>query len=411
MSFGFGVGDFIAVLDKAKLYRERFADAPDHFDSLSREIESLASILEYIGSVEEQLEDTEKEQLAPAIKESVKLLGELEKIHNENTSLDRSLSTTKLAALKPRAIWSRLRLKPEDVQKLRLRISLNVAFLGAIKGFRDSEAIHATKRVVVSMHDDQSSRQRREILDWLTMTDYASQQRDHLSRRHAGTNEWLLDSEEFKSWISGKSKTLLCPGMPGAGKTVMASTVVDELLRQFQDDPDVGVAYIYCNFKDQERQNHHDLIASLAKQLAQSRSSMPRSLKEMYEIHQMSRTPMSLQETSDLLQAIASSYRRLFVIIDALDECETKSRRALLSEVFRLQQRQNTNILATTRQIPEIIDSDHFKGSVSVQVSALDADVSRYISSRIPDMQSFVQKRSELQEEIKRGILGSINGM
>ncbi|KAI8168311.1 Vegetative incompatibility protein HET-E-1 [Colletotrichum sp. SAR 10_70] len=137
MSFGFGVGDFIAVLDKAKLYRERFADAPDHFDSLSREIASLTSILEYIGHVEDQLTEDEKEALAPSIKESTKLLGELEKIFNENTSLEKHEGTSKLISLKPRAVWRRLRIKPEDIQKLRQRITLNVHFLTAIKGFRD----------------------------------------------------------------------------------------------------------------------------------------------------------------------------------------------------------------------------------------------------------------------------------
>ncbi|KAI8282345.1 Vegetative incompatibility protein HET-E-1 [Colletotrichum sp. SAR11_240] len=137
MSFGFGVGDFIAVLDKAKLYRERFADAPDHFDSLGREITSLTSILEYIGRVEDQLTEGEKEAWAPSIKESTKLLGELEKIFDDNTSLEKHEGTSKLSSLKPRAVWRRLRIKPEDIQKLRQRITMNVHFLTAIKGFRD----------------------------------------------------------------------------------------------------------------------------------------------------------------------------------------------------------------------------------------------------------------------------------
>jgi hypothetical protein len=37
MSFGFGVGDFIAVLDKASKLHDRFADAPAQFKSVSNE--------------------------------------------------------------------------------------------------------------------------------------------------------------------------------------------------------------------------------------------------------------------------------------------------------------------------------------------------------------------------------------
>lgn len=100
-------------------------------------IASLTSILEYIGHVEDQLTEDEKEALAPSIKESTKLLGELEKIFNENASLEKHEGTSKLTSLKPRAVWRRLRIKPEDIQKLRQRITLNVHFLTAIKGFRD----------------------------------------------------------------------------------------------------------------------------------------------------------------------------------------------------------------------------------------------------------------------------------
>ncbi|KAF5512894.1 Vegetative incompatibility protein HET-E-1 [Colletotrichum aenigma] len=411
MSFGFGVGDFIAVLDKAKLYRERFADAPDNFDSLGREIASLTSILEYIGRVEEQLTENEKEALAAPIKESTKLLGELKNVYDDNTSLEKHEGMSTLSKLKPRAVWRRLRMKPEDVQKLRQRITMNVHFLSAIKGFRDSEAIHTTKQAVTSIYDEQTSRREREILDWLTATDYAPQQRDHLSRRYSGTNQWLLDSDEYKSWVSRQNQTLICPGMPGAGKTIMASVVVDDLFHRYQDSSDVGIAYIYCNFKDQERQNHYDMLSSIAKQLAQCRSPIPSSLEELYNMHQRKKTSRTLEETTSVLQAIASSYRRVFIVIDALDECESKSRQALMTEVSRLRKRHPTNVLATAREIPEIIESFNLKCASTLRIQASDVDVSRYISSRIPDMLSFVQRRPGIQEEIREGVLCRINGM
>jgi hypothetical protein len=37
------------------------------------------------------------------------------------------------------------------------------------------------------------------ILNWLTLTDYAPHQNDFISRRQAGTGQWLLDSEEFQA--------------------------------------------------------------------------------------------------------------------------------------------------------------------------------------------------------------------
>lgn len=37
MSFGFGVGDFITILDKASKLQDRFADAPIQFKAISNE--------------------------------------------------------------------------------------------------------------------------------------------------------------------------------------------------------------------------------------------------------------------------------------------------------------------------------------------------------------------------------------
>jgi hypothetical protein len=37
MSFGFGIGDFIAVYDLASRIRKQFVDAPDQFKAISTE--------------------------------------------------------------------------------------------------------------------------------------------------------------------------------------------------------------------------------------------------------------------------------------------------------------------------------------------------------------------------------------
>ena len=45
MSFGFSVGDFIAVVQLANLIRQRFVDAPDQFKAISDELVTPASCL------------------------------------------------------------------------------------------------------------------------------------------------------------------------------------------------------------------------------------------------------------------------------------------------------------------------------------------------------------------------------
>ena len=70
---------------------------------------------------------------------------------------------------------------------------------------------------------------RQRILDWLTPIDHASQQRDAISQRQAGTGGWLLDSQAYQDWLSTRNGTLFCVGGPGTGKTVFASIINADL--------------------------------------------------------------------------------------------------------------------------------------------------------------------------------------
>jgi AAA+ superfamily predicted ATPase len=104
-------------------------------------------------------------------------------------------------------------------------------------------------------HERQDDRERHKehqtILDWLTLIDYTPQQNDFIGRREEGTGQWLLDSEEFQEWLNTSKQTLFCPGIPGAGKTMMTSIVVEHLRAKFGNDANTGIAYLYCSYQPQ----------------------------------------------------------------------------------------------------------------------------------------------------------------
>jgi Cdc6-like AAA superfamily ATPase len=265
------------------------------------------------------------------------------------------------------------------------------------------------------MHERQDNRERHEehqaILDWLTPIDYAPQQSDFIARRQEGTGQWLLDSDQFREWLTQGKQTLFCPGMPGAGKTMIASIVVDDLCTRFQNDARVGIAYLYCNFRRQQEQKHADLLASLLKQFVQEQPSMTESMKSLYERHKGTRTRPSLDEILKALHSVVADYSRAFIIIDALDESQVSDggRKKLLSEIFTLQAKTEASLFITSRFIPEI--TKELAGSISLEIRASDEDVQKYLNGHMSRLPSCVSRNPGLQEQIKAEIIKAVNGM
>jgi nucleoside phosphorylase len=247
------------------------------------------------------------------------------------------------------------------------------------------------------------------ILNWLATIDYGAQQSDFISRRQEGTGQWLLHSDEFRKWLNQSRQTLFCPGIPGAGKTIITSIVIEHIWAKFHNDPSVGVAYLYCNYK--KEQKSVDLFASLLRQLIQERPSLPEIVKTLYERHKNKQTRPSSEEILTVLLSIAAHYSGIFIIIDALDECQISdgSRSQFLSQIFNLCVKTGANLFATSRFIPEI--TNHFKRSIALEVRASDGDMRRYLESRISHAESRIFQRPNIKEEIEAGIIKIADGV
>lgn len=247
-----------------------------------------------------------------------------------------------------------------------------------------------------------------EVLDWLTRVNYGPQQSDYIRRRQPGTGQWLLESAEYRDWLKSNKQTLFCPGIPGAGKTILTAVVTNDLTKQCLDDQTIGLAYIYCNFRRKDDQKAEDLLASILKQLSQCQSSLPESVKELYKRHKDRRTRPSLDELSTALQFVLVTYSRVFFVVDALDECQASDgcRKVFLSQLFDLQKKCLVNIFATARPIPEIIEK--FNG-ITLEIRAHESDVQKYLEGCISQAESKFLK--EHKKEIKSRITEVADGM
>ena len=186
--------------------------------------------------------------------------------------------------------------------------------------------------------------------------------------------------------------------------------MIDDLNTRFHNDPSTGIAYLYCNFRRRDEQKAEDLLASLLKQLAQGLSSLPNSVTDLYNGHKIKGT-RPYDEFSGALQSVAAMYSRVFIVVDALDECQISDgcQSRFLSEIFSLQAKCGINVFATSRFIPEI--TGKFNGSTSLEIRASKEDVRKYLDGQVVRLPGFVRCNQELQDEIMTEIIRLVDGM
>ncbi|KAF3923189.1 hypothetical protein ABW20_dc0109543 [Dactylellina cionopaga] len=124
-------------------------------------------------------------------------------------------------------------------------------------------------------------------------------------------------------------------------------------------------------------------------------------------------TQPPLGEVSKVLLDIITTYSKVFITIDALDECAASEdcRSRFLKEIFKLQKNSGVRILATSRPILSIMDQFALQGCLNLPIRATDDDIRKYLDDRLPRIEGVVQRDSELQEEVKRMIIKSVDGM
>ncbi|KFY02660.1 hypothetical protein O988_02000, partial [Pseudogymnoascus sp. VKM F-3808] len=403
MSFGFSVGDFITAIELANRIRKEFVDAPSQFKAVSDEIRGLSIVLQDadVAFPKQELNTDQKRDLEAIDKGCRNVLDELQRILDKYSELGSEYASV---GKRIKRVWKRLNWKPEDIDELRSRISTNIGFLYAFNG-------RLTRDNVVKLVQHQEDQGRQTVLNWLTPIDFGTLQSDFISRRVAGTGQWLLESAEFQAWVKTDRQVLFCPGIPGAGKTILTSIVVDYLYANFQKDTNIGIAYLYCNFRRQDEQEAEGLLASLLKQLAQGLYPLPESVKSLYDSHKEKRTRPTFNEISTTLQSVAALYSRSFIVVDALDECQASDgcRSKILREIFTLRAKSGASIFSTSRFIPEI--HEHFKNSMRLEIRASDQDVQRYIDGHMSQLPRCVLRSSDMQGEIKTAIVQAVNGM
>ncbi|KAJ5159576.1 uncharacterized protein N7482_006580 [Penicillium canariense] len=423
MSLNFGASDFIALVDLANRVRKRFKDAPVQFRAITEDVKTLSNVLRDIDDYEPE-ESLDMPQLKSLNSVSRTCLGVLEEVGQTLDKYQELAGDRKSHSLKGFSIrvWKGLKWDQGEIDDFRSRINastdaLNLLLTGinSHTAFQTRALVHFTNQRVEYLVRHQDQEKIEKIFDWLSPINPAAKQADLRRGRQQGTGQWFLETQCFQQWIEQSQhtvkdqRTLFCPGIPGAGKTLLASTIVDELQRRFGPDRSIGLSFFYCDFR--ERVTLEAILGCLLKQLVHRLPVIPEPLEDLYDDHLETKTRASLGELIELLGVAASRLSKTFIVVDALDECRLSSGTlmTLLDNIFGLQKSHNVGFLATSRDYPDI--AVKFHRNPCVKIRADPGDIERFLRGQMNILPNFVQQRVDLQEEIILHISQAVDGM
>ena len=118
----------------------------------------------------------------------------------------------------------------------------------------------------------------------------------------------------------------------------VSSLVIDSLCNQARGQ-NVAIACLYLDFAAEQEQSSTSMLGALLKQLVAGLGEMPEEMVQAYEEHKNFIGGRRPQHT-DIVKMLqtASSKKRTFMCIDALDECVPKHRVKLLNSLNKILQ-------------------------------------------------------------------------
>lgn len=117
-----------------------------------------------------------------------------------------------------------------------------------------------------------------DILDWISKIRYDEIQNLTQKNRSSETGSWLLKSSEYTNWKAAPGEILWLHGVVGCGKSVLRSTIINDIESYCEQNPPNTHAYWYFQFSYQDTQRVENMIRSLIRQLCPN--PLPESVRK-----------------------------------------------------------------------------------------------------------------------------------
>jgi hypothetical protein len=253
------------------------------------------------------------------------------------------------------------------------------------------------------------------IRDWLSAPDPSSNYINALEKRHQGTGAWFINGQAFSDWNGRSNSFLWLHGIPGCGKTILSSTIIEHLKSVTTSEQ--VLLYFYFDFNDPSKQTLEDMLRSLLNQVYEGHSKSREPLDQLWNSRKESNHLFSKKSLRDVLLAMLSKVNNVSIVLDALDESTTRSdllawlRAIIEDESFA------GRILVTARR-EEDIESALQRWTQpyerrSIQQDDVNDDMIAYVSHTVRNSKRLERwhRNPEVQYEIETKLVERADGM
>ncbi|KAF9225131.1 hypothetical protein BS17DRAFT_807512 [Gyrodon lividus] len=251
------------------------------------------------------------------------------------------------------------------------------------------------------------------VLKWLGGLDCTGKHEATCALRQVNTCTWLPRTDKYKSWRGGDISFLWMEGKPGAGKSVLASSVIDDLRCALRDGE--VLAFFYCDFRNEQSTSAAEVMRSLLTQLLRLANVNAVDYRDVVPelVQRRARgaaPPADMKLLTCLVRCAAKLHQRPFIVIDALDE--SKDVEKLLDALKELNDG-HIRLFVTSRPeriIREVL-SDLPSISLQAMTSAVSADMEQHIMVELDSRRWLRILQQGLKWEIRSALLEAADGM
>ncbi|KAH6665101.1 ankyrin repeat-containing domain protein [Halenospora varia] len=246
---------------------------------------------------------------------------------------------------------------------------------------------------------------------WLQPTDYGAQSSEfhrHLSSQAPGTGLWICETSKYQQWQeSAEHGSLWIKGVPGAGKSVTAASMVKHL----QETENTPLLYFFFRHIISANRRPRCLIRDFLAQL------LPHSVRLQASLQPLLDTPLDDLSNASLwahLLTGLSSVERAYCVVDALDEAELLPNDGFLDRLNNLATfRPNRVKLLMTSRPKQYLQSSLRDSSIvhiSLEDDLVGKDITLFLTHRLKTHLS-QETQLELKESLVSAISERANGL